>query len=928
MATSRAPASTIDLSAPCRDVLRCLGCLAGIDGGGVALLDRHRRIVYYSETYEHWFGPLSENRGKLCHSVFCGSREPCPNCPMEQLAEHPRETPRQSEAQLVTLTGQKRIVRLILFPVVVAGGTVTHVIEVSEDLTEKRRALDELSQRTRRLVTLFKIANCLSDTLHTAQVLSEVARVLRDEPDVAAVCGYVKSDSADRYDLAVCEGLLPGGCDYLRRPEFGRAVLRLTCPNGSCALVHPEDNVISPWPLPEAQTATIMPLKADDEIVGMLLLFSRASDRERQALRWFCQTMSRLLWTWISARRHISQLHSLEKRYRDLFEASADAITVVDRELTILDANTAAQRTGYRMEEILGRKVSDFLPPGADDVLKDLVPRVLAGERIIFEMDEICKDGSRLPEEHSVARFEMDGKEAAIVISRDITDRRKAEQHARRLAKICESIRDGVALVDASHTISMWNRGAQRLLGYSEDEVLGRKIDDLGVDTAIARKIIDEVEAAGGSSGEYQVRKKNGEPVTVLLRVTRLEDEHGNLEGYVGIGTDITEFKRVQQQLFQAQKMESIGTMAGGIAHDFNNILSGILGYASILKTALPKDSDHLADVEHIQQAARRAARLTSQLLGFARRETHRFQPIDLNDVVAETLDMLSHTLRNVTIRHKLHEELWTVDADPTQMEQVLMNLCINARDAMPEGGTLLVETDNIELQPDDLRQGRPAAAPGRYVRMSVSDTGEGMDDETRKHAFEPFFTGKKGGTGLGLATVYGIVTSHKGFVMLYSEPGQGTTVRVYLPVSAEHAPRRRAAAAEAPGGNDLILVVEDDIESQQLMARMLGDMGYRVIIAGSGSEALNTLDDHEIQLVILDMVLPDIPGEEVFQKMWESRPGIRVLLCSGFSKTDAAERAERDGAAGFLAKPFTMAELSSAVHRALAVRAAEAPAP
>jgi len=922
MVTRPKPSAAIDLTQSYKQVIDSLGRLMRVIGGGVALLDRDHHIAHYSESYEEWFGPLSRNRGKLCYEVFCNRRDPCPQCPSKKVFGEPLEELYQNQVQVVTCNGEKRIIRSVFFPVTSIEGSISYVMEVGEDLTEKRRTIVDLNERTRQLTVLFKIVDTLSGSPDLRHALRQTALILLEEMHVSAICTYLRNDASGEYELELCKGIPHARYAGMRSTELGASLASLVCPSGRCCLIYPEDYLISPWPIDAARTALAMPLQSDGENLGLMLIFSTAAIGEQEQTENFCQTLAQSIGASAGAHANLVRLHRLQKRYRDLFEASADAITVVDPDLKIIDANSAAQRTGFSREEILGHNAREFLAPEGREVVDEIVRRVLSGERLIFEMDEVCKDGSRLPEEHSAARFEFDGRDAAIVVSRDITDRRRAEEQSRRLVKLAESISDAVAIVDADLTVSGWNPGAERLLGYAVDEVVGRKVPDFHPDTAAIRKILHEVEAGGEFSGEYQFRKRSGEPVTVLLRVSRLDDVHGNLEGYVGIATDITELKQTQQQLFQAQKMESIGTLAGGIAHDFNNVLSGILGHASFLKATMPEDSENRVDVERIEKAARRAAKLTRQLLGFARRGPFQPQPIDLNDVVGETLDVLSRTMYRISIRRNLHHKLHTVNADRTQMEQVLMNLCINSRDAMPKGGTMLVETENIELGPGDLKPEHPAAAPGLYVRMSVSDTGGGMDEETRRRAFDPFFTRKKGGTGLGLSTVYGIVTSHQGFVMLYSEPGKGTTVRIYIPADGEEPGRRGEPAAEIQRGHELILVVDDDIGTQQSMARMLGNMGYRAIITVNGSEALAVFAEHkdEIELVILDMILPDVPGEEVFQRMQQEQPAVRVLLCSGFSESEDAGRMKRQGALGFLEKPFTMAELSSAVRQALDV--------
>jgi signal transduction histidine kinase/CheY-like chemotaxis protein len=372
---------------------------------------------------------------------------------------------------------------------------------------------------------------------------------------------------------------------------------------------------------------------------------------------------------------------------------------------------------------------------------------------------------------------------------------------------------------------------------------------------------------------------------------------------------DITDQKRLEAQLQQAQRMESIGTLAGGIAHDFNNILGGILGYASLTKAVIPSDHKIYSYVETIERSAVRAAELTAQLLGFARGGKYKVAPVDLNHVVDDTMKIISRTLdKSIDIEIRRCEQLPTVEADAGQLEQVLMNLCVNAGEAMPAGGTLTIETD-VETLTDEYVKTHVGAKPGPCVTLSVTDTGIGMNKETRERIFEPFFTtkGEGKGTGLGLSMVYGVVKNHEGYVDVRSEPGHGTTFNIYLPVSGKPEEKESSEVDTPLQADELILVVDDEEAIRSFVKEVLGRNGYRVLLAKDGAEAINVYQQHDgdIGLIILDMVMPKMGGQETFLRLRAHNPGVKVLLSTGYSQSGKAQEILDTGVMGFIQKPY-----------------------
>jgi two-component system cell cycle sensor histidine kinase/response regulator CckA len=395
----------------------------------------------------------------------------------------------------------------------------------------------------------------------------------------------------------------------------------------------------------------------------------------------------------------------------------------------------------------------------------------------------------------------------------------------------------------------------------------------------------------------------------------------------LGVATEITERKRLEEQLLQSQKMEAVGQLAGGVAHDFNNILTAIVGYTDLLASELASNVRQLEDLEEIRKAARRAAALTRQLLAFSRKQVLEPRIIDVNAVVLNLDKMLRSLIsENIELKTDLADNLGAARADPNQIEQVIMNLAINARDAMPDGGTVTIETGNVTLD-DAYAAQHVSVIPGEYVMLAVSDTGCGMDEKTKSRIFEPFFTTKPAGrgTGLGLSTVYGIVKQTGGNIWLYSEPGKGTTFKIYLPaIAALPEDIGKVAPAEAPRrGAGTVLVVEDDEQLRRLTHRALDAQGYTVLVADRGGTALDIARRHkgEIDLLLTDVIMPDTNGRKLAETIRAARPGMRVLYMSGYPDGAIASHGMLEPGVAYLAKPFTTEAITRKVREVLEAR-------
>jgi len=421
---------------------------------------------------------------------------------------------------------------------------------------------------------------------------------------------------------------------------------------------------------------------------------------------------------------------------------------------------------------------------------------------------------------------------------------------------------------------------------------------------------------------ELELLRRDSKPIHVIQNVIGVFDKRGELVKIQGFVFDITERKKLEEQLHQAQKMESIGTLAGGIAHDFNNILAAILGRASFMKMRIPEDHPFFKELDIIERSATRAAELTAQLLAFARGGKYQTRPINLNNVVQETYKILYPTFdRLIEITPQLDDDLPTVEADPTQIHQVIMNLCINARDAMPNGGKLTVKTSVAKINDDDLEIHADAKA-GCYVTLAVSDTGIGMDKEIMQKIFEPFFStkDKSKGAGLGLASVYGIIKNHGGFIHVSSEVGKGSTFEIFFPICGKSEVDSTSTKETPQGKNEHVLVVDDEDFIRDLARDILQESGYRVLLAEDGEKAITIFQQHrqEIAVVILDMIMPKMAAGDILSKLREIDPNVRILLSTGYSKDGKAQELLHQGIQGFVQKPYRISDLLTQVRKTI----------
>ncbi len=613
-----------------------------------------------------------------------------------------------------------------------------------------------------------------------------------------------------------------------------------------------------------------------------------------------------------------------------IVDHSEDAIVSASLDGTILTWNPAAERIcGHAAAEVVGQPFAGLFPPGHEDFIERVREQLRAGVRVApFDTVVRRKDGARVYVSLAVAPIREvigptqrplpEGKVTGMVaVARDISERKRAEQalrHSEEQYRLLFDTNPQPMWVWDGETLRFFavNDAAIRHYGYSREEFLSMTLRDIR--PVEERPAFDEQDRRRRCQqrksfellGPVRHRRKDGIIIEVEISASpiRFEDR----EAWLALAIDVTEKKRLEAELFQAQKMESVGRLAGGIAHDFNNLLGVITGYGELSRRPLAAGDPMARRLDEILKATAKAADLTKQLLAFSRKQILQPRVLNLNAVTADMDRMLRRLIgEHIDLVTAPDERLGLIRADPSQIGQVIVNLAVNARDAMPRGGRLTIETGNVDLD-EAYTAGRPDVKSGRYVMLSVTDTGVGMTPATLQRIFEPFFTTKEEGqgTGLGLATVYGIVKQSGGHIWTYSEVGRGTTFRIYFPRvdDAEERVEPRKEPASTVGGSETILVVEDDDALRTIIAEVLEEAGYTVMTAPNGAQALATASGREgpIDLVISDMVMPGLGGSALAERLSAQR----FLFMSGYTELSMAEDADRARVGAFLQKPFT----------------------
>lgn len=602
-----------------------------------------------------------------------------------------------------------------------------------------------------------------------------------------------------------------------------------------------------------------------------------------------------------------------------LDEASILAITDQRGIITYVN-DKFCEISKYSREELLGqdhRIINSGYHP--KEFIRDLWTTIASGKTWRGEIRNRAKDGSIYWVDTTIVPFlnERGKPYQYVAVRNDITERKRAEERIREQAALLDVAQDAILVRCIRRRILFWNKSAERLYGWTANEVLGKDADELMFGgnrqqvEAAKRIVIDK----GMWRGELRQETRDGRTVIVDSKWTLVLDEKQEPQSILVVNTDITEKKQLEAQFLRSQRVESIGTLAGGIAHDLNNVLSPMLMSVQVLQRKFT-DEESQRWLSALRENAERGSELIKQLLSFARGTEGDKMCVQPRHLIKEVIRILKDTLpKSIGIKFFIPDNLWVVSADPTQIHQILMNLCVNARDAMPAGGTLTLNAENIFIDENYVRIHRDARQ-GRFVLITISDTGVGIDTENIEKIFEPFFTTKDldKGTGLGLSTVLGIVKGHKGFINVYSEPSRGTRFDVYLPATEMQEPQHlETSDAELPRGNgELILVVDDEEAIRKITSLTLEKYGYKALTADNGEEALALYNKHkgEISLVLTDMMMPVMDGSTTIRTLLAAHPNLKLVATSGLLEMRGLEHNKLDGIKAFLPKPFTAEKL------------------
>ncbi len=812
---------------------------------------------------------------------------------------------------------------------------------VGRDITALKRAEMELRLANRSLRLLESCNRAQSRVITEDEMLQAICRLLVEEGGYRlAWVGTVQQDEQKSVKPAAWWGVDEGYLKEIKvtwddsdlgRGPTGTAIRTgRVCVNRSTTM----DESYGPWRRQAERhgyaSSAAIALQVEGETIGALNVYASAEDAfDENEVALLQQLANDLAYAIQALRARVrfsetqAQLASERKLLRALIDLLPDPMYVKDREGRFLLGNAEVARVmgAESRDALLGKTDFDFYPPdiaasfNADDQM------VISSGQGLIDREEPVRIGSegelrwalttKLP-----LRDESGNVIGLVGMGRDITERRRAEQKIASLARFPDENPNPVLRVSSDGVLMYANQAGTALFDLDANDTSYRLPREW-------RKLAKEALTAQSNQQVEMTWKEH----VLSLTVSPIVDE-----GYVNIYVlDISDLRmsetkreRLQEQLLQSQKMEAIGHLTAGIAHDFNNLLTAINGFAELLELEMAVDDPHQHYVKKIQESGESAANLVRQLMIFSRREISEPRLLHLNTVVAPMDSMLRRTLgETIELHTAVSEDSWPVRADQSQVEQVIVNLAVNARDAMPHGGRLIIETANVTLDADYARS-HLDVEPGDYVMLAVSDTGVGMTSEVRQHIFEPFFTTKERGkgTGLGLATVYGIVEQSRGHIWVYTEQGAGTTFKIYLPRVQEGATETplRPEATDMTGGDELILLVEDDDSVRNFVARVLRSLGYTVLPAASGEEALQlaAAAEEPISLLVSDVVIPDISGPDIARKLLEGQPDLKVLFVSGYTENAIVHHGVLDEGVAFLQKPLSVAVLAKKVRSVL----------
>lgn len=811
------------------------------------------------------------------------------------------------------------------------------------DITERKAAERKLALQTSYLTTLHETALGLVRHLEIDEVLKAIVQNAGALISGADGFIYLHNDETDEMVIRAASGVYAESLLGFRL-KMGEGLAGRAAQSGRPILVEDYQN----WPgrsghpvFKDLRAALSVPIMSRDQILGTIGMSCFGGDKqftteEVDILSRFADLAAialdnahlyRQVQTELRDKQRVeAALRASEQRYRSVFENTGTGTVLSEQDTTYSMVNQGfADMLGYAREEIEGRmKWTEMLDPvDHERLLKMHYQRRTDPETAPKTIESGLIDRHGIRKDVLMKIDLIPGTTTSVCSFTDITRMKKAEQTLRKYEQMVTSSSDYMALMGRDYRYQMVNAAYGMALGRPPEDIVGRSVVELFGQDMFERYQKPKIDRC--LAGEefrfkawYDTPGRGRRYIDSFYNPSREED--GIISGVVLVGRDITEMNKLEGQLLQAQKMEAVGTLAGGVAHDFNNLLMGIQGRTSLMLSEIDRSHPFGEHLEGIESYVKSAVDLTRQILGFARGGKYEVQPTDLNELIKTQNRMFSRTRKEITIRGKYAKDLWTVEVDRGQIKQVLLNLYVNAWQAMPGGGDLFLSTENISLSKSETDP--LGLAPGRFVRIAVSDTGVGMDRQTMARIFEPFFTTREmgRGTGLGLASAYGIIKNHGGVINVYSEKGEGSSFSIYLPASSKSFEKETATPTRLKKGKGTLLLVDDEEMILDVGAAMLKKLGYTVHIAGNGDEALQFFQEQgaTIDLVILDMVMPKMGGGEVFDRLKAIDPAVKVLLSSGYSINGKASEIIDRGCVGFIQKPFNLAQLSEKVQTVL----------
>ncbi len=686
------------------------------------------------------------------------------------------------------------------------------------------------------------------------------------------------------------------------------------------------------------ESVALIPFHSGRDIMGLLQLNDHERNRFSPETIRFLEDLGNSIGIALS-RMHAEEAHA---RLAAIVESSDDAIIGKDSRGIIVSWNKGAERIyGYAAEKVIGKSISILVPPDCIDEVPEFLDLIRKGQNIEhYETVRRKKDGDRINVSLTISPIKDTTGEivGASIIARDMTEHKKSEEALRanqlRLAEAMDLAHIVYWEFDTSTGTYIFNDPFYAFYGTTAEQEGGYRItrkdyarrfmhpDDLSRYYQFVQQSALETGPESVADIEHRIIRRDGEVRHILARSRVVRDDSGRIVKRYGANQDITERRNLEEQLRQAQKMEAVGTLAGGVAHDFNNILTVIMGLGNLMQMSLGKDDVNRPFIDQIVTSSERAADLTQSLLAFSRKQRITLEPRRVNGVVTSTAKLLKRLLpEDISLKCEITDEQSLTMLDLSQIGQVLMNLATNARDAMPQGGSLTITTARVKLD-EDFKKTHGFGRPGNYVRLSVSDTGTGMDEETMKRIFDPFFTTKEvgKGTGLGLASAYGIVKQHNGYITVSSSLSKGTTFDIYLPIVDTPHRTRASAAPEIKGGNETILIVEDDRDVRHMLMKILESRGYTTIEAIDGDDGIRLYNERKgkVDLAILDVVMPGRNGKEVFDELARINPAVKALFVSGYTGDIVIDKGISKENVDFLQKPLSVSALLTKVREVL----------